>query len=67
LSLINQELYLTIISLHVIWSLIYLLVFSFTTIIFRNNLKKARPYHAPVQRIYVILMEITLLVVIIKI
>ncbi len=67
LYIANKEMGFWPITLLVVGMGVYLAVVAVTTIVFRNNMRGAHRYHAPIQKIYMLIMEGTIIAVLIKI
>ncbi len=63
---VNLELRSPVITIHLLFFIVYFVTWSVTGRIYRYDLKKARPLHAPVQKFYVILIEFAFLAVLLR-
>lgn len=62
--LVNLELQLMIVWVHIGWFVLYLTVWAIISKVYVKDLKRARPYHAPVQKVYVLLLMISMIAII---
>ncbi|MFC1687318.1 hypothetical protein ACFL0L_01970 [Patescibacteria group bacterium] len=63
--IVNLELQLITVWIHLGWFALYLSVWAITSRVFIHDLKRARPYHAPVQKVYVLLLMISIVSILI--
>lgn len=67
IMLLNVSIGSVVVWLHVGWFVLYFFVWAYTGKRFRHDLKKARPVHAPVQRIYVWMLQLAVVLLLLAV
>lgn len=62
LVIANLEIQLFLLTIYFWCFLVYLLVVLVTTVMYRNEIKKAHKYQAPIQKTFVLLFDVTVIV-----
>jgi hypothetical protein len=61
LYVINLEYHSWLLRVNIVAFIVYFIVWAIANLAFRADLKKARPFHSPVQKLYVLILELALL------